>query len=52
MDSEETKDQKRVLTGSVLSNTARVIEAAAARLAAVFVLLFPVVIVVVVARGA
>jgi len=34
MDNEETKDQKRVLTGSVLSNTARVIEAAIARLAA------------------
>jgi hypothetical protein len=28
MDNEETKDQKRVLTGSVPSNTARVIEAA------------------------
>ena len=34
IDSEETKDQKRVLGGSVLSNTARVIEAAVPWLAA------------------
>ena len=33
MDSDETKDQKHVLTGSVLSNTARAIEATIARLA-------------------
>ena len=47
MDNEETRDQKRVPTGSELSNTARVIEAAVAWLAAGVVLLFLVVIVVV-----
>ena len=48
MDNEETKDQKRVLTGSVWSNTARVIEPAVAQLAAEVVSL----VVVVVAGGA
>ena len=48
MDKEETKDQKRVLTGSVWSNTARVIEPAVAQLAAEVVSL----VVVVVAGGA
>lgn len=47
MDTEETKDQKRVLAGSVLSNTARVIEAAVALAAGVVSF-----VVVVVARGA
>ena len=44
MDNEETKDQKRVLAGSVLSNTARVTEAAVPWLAAGVV--FPAAVVV------
>lgn len=44
MDNEETKDQKRVLTGSVWSNTARVIEPAVAQLAAEVVSLVVVVV--------
>jgi hypothetical protein len=54
MDSEETKAQKRVLAGNVLSNTARVIEPAvgwSAAAAAGVVLLFLVVIPVVAPRA-
>jgi hypothetical protein len=43
-DSEETKDQKRVLTGSVLSNTARVFEPVVSWLAAGLMFLVAVVV--------